>query len=105
MNVPFQLKVPIDVATRLGDHLAKLQAAHQKELEAFDKRLKTHPDPEKLFEERRTLQERGRKITIQNLVRAALITGVDSIDSLTVHNILAVIAKDEIVRGRPRERR
>jgi hypothetical protein len=105
MHVAFQLKVPIDLASKLRDRLAILLAAHEEEVKEFQKKIKTQPHSEKFFAENAKLIERKKHLTINHLVRAILMHGADALDKLKPADLLRLMDKDTVVRGRPRNGR
>jgi hypothetical protein len=102
MHVPFQVSVPIDVVTMVRDRLNELQAIHEKETAAIVKKIKTNPNNEVLISEHEKLVERGRKLTIGNLVRLLVVHGAEKIKGLKTTELQALVAEAGITRGRPR---
>jgi hypothetical protein len=105
MHVAFQLKVPIDLASKLRDRLAALQAAHDERTKEFQKKIKTHPHSEKFFAENAKLINMKKNLTINHLLRVVLANGADALDKLDVRDLLERMGADTVVRGRPRNGR
>ena len=101
MNVPFQVNVPIDMAADLRGKLVRLKEQHESEIARMEKSLKSSGNT-KLIAKLAGLAERGRRLTVHNMVRLALTHGLVNLVKKTDEQVLALLAEEGTVRGRPR---
>lgn len=105
MHVPFQLRVPVDHATRLSQKLKEITEVYEKDEAAFSKRIKSQPHSDKVFAENRRMQDRKRKLTTNHMLRIVLAVGIDVLEGMSPDKIFRLLDADTVMRGRPRENR
>lgn len=102
MHVLLQLKLSGPLAVSIKELYEAVNRLHHKELEAFDRKLKTNLGAglniEKLNKERDELLARGKKLSVTNVVRALIAGGVDTKED----KVLELIDTNGSARGRPR---
>jgi hypothetical protein len=105
MNVASQIKVPVEVALALKEKLKILQAAHDAELAKVDHKLNHGGgDMALLAKTRDDLVQRGRTLTLNNLLRMLVIDGADKVRGMKDVEILKHLTQSGLVQGRPRVR-
>lgn len=100
VNVSFQVFIPIDLASRLREKVGQLRALHDLDLAQAEKRGRV-TGSKKAFADQRALLERGRRITVPHLLRACIVKG-RAILEVKPEDLLTLLARDPVVRGRPR---
>lgn len=104
MNVPYNVKVPVDIALDLKSRLQALQAANSVDLEKFDKKIKlADGDPKKLTQARTEIIRRGRLLTMNNMITLSVAHGARNVKAMKDDQIFKHLAETGVVRGRPRE--
>jgi hypothetical protein len=101
VNVPFQIKVPADVALALNARCTELRVAVELELQSIDRKLRLGKNTEKLTADRKKLAEQARALSLGNLLRAAINEG-QSILKLKNETLLTKLAEGGLTRGRRR---
>lgn len=101
MNIPFQVKVPVELAMQLRDQLKAAEALHRKALDAFSRKVRAGGDPDKIIAEQKALAERGRRLTPQHFLRACIERGMRELASASAADLLKMLEQDPIVAGRP----
>lgn len=101
MNVPMQVTVPMDLAMRLREKLDAIKAEHNRQVEAATKRAAAGGKDKGA--EIKALFERGKRLTIQHLVRVVLRAGAEAAEQ-PVAKLLDAVASDTVVTGRPKEK-
>lgn len=94
MNVPFQVKVPIDIAQMLRSRLADLQLKHQHDLDRWVKAKR-----QDMIDKAGVV---GRTLTIHNLMRAVIQHGATEVAKATDATLITWMQVEPIVMGRPR---
>lgn len=97
------LQISDEVMVRLRTKLNRLKEIHDREMEALEARIekvKTDGDAAALAKEWDALHERGRRLTLANVVRAAVSAGLPELTDYD--DLLAQIAEDGVPLGRPR---
>jgi len=100
VNIPFQVKVPIDIASALNTKLDVIRNEHAKDVEQFSRALKGSGDSETIIESQR-LGERAKRISMNNLIRLCLLYGAPKIIEMKPVALLGLLAEEGAPRGRP----
>lgn len=102
-DVLLQLRIPTELNDKIRLKLERLLKTHAEDMEDLEKDIRccgTEKQAEKLQERYAALHERGRRITVHNVVRLALHLGVRELKD--PHEALDFIAETGVAIGRPR---
>lgn len=97
-----QLRISPELYDRARLKTARLLATHDDAVEELTKEIKaatSEKQLEKLHDRWEALHERGRRVTIHNVVRVAIDVGLKEMD---LEEALASIAEEGVPLGRPR---
>jgi hypothetical protein len=93
MNVPYTVKVPVDIAMALKDREATMKLALMKDLKDAQKGS---------VDERRKVEEKIKAVSYQNMLRVCLRIGFPTFVKLNDSDLLnRLMAPGSVVRGRP----
>jgi hypothetical protein len=93
MNVPYNIKVPVEVALALRARETALKTALMKDLEAT---------PKSDANKRRALYDKIKHATIQNLLRVSLLAGLPAVEKMSDADLVNRMVDGGVVKGRPR---
>ncbi len=102
MDILIQLKISQELHERAREILARVERAHADEVEVLEGQITNCTDERKLVRLRgewEALHERGRRLTLHNVVRVAI---EDGLETKNYQGVLKRIAVDGIPLGRPR---
>jgi hypothetical protein len=101
MNVQVRnMSIPLEFTVKCNEVLNDLIKAHNKEMDLLDQKLRMAGPTETIVEQRRALKEKGKRLTIQHLLRACLMAGASVLDGKPA-DIMARMAADTVKVGRP----